>query len=139
MKTKTVIVLTTAGILLTGSAALAVNVQTLNGPQPGTSSPANTVLLPQNSTSAAYVSPASTPGPSTVEDRSPVPSPSPSARDDAPHHASVPTSPPTTDNRTAAPAIVPAPAPARTNEPGDDHGGHGKSEPGDDKHSGGDD
>ncbi|MGO4804296.1 hypothetical protein AB4089_04115 [Arthrobacter sp. 2MCAF15] len=140
MKTKTIIVLTTAGILLTGSAALAVNVQTLNGPQPGTTSPANTVLLPQNSTSTTSASPASTPSPSTtVEDRSPAPSPSPSASDDRSRHTSVPTSPPAPDDQTTARSPVPAPAPTRASEPGDDHGGHGKSEPGDDKHSGSDD
>ena len=64
MKTKTALVLTAAGVLLTGSAALAVNVQTLNGPPAGTT-PANTVLLPQNSTTTPP-HPASTPTASTV-------------------------------------------------------------------------
>ena len=59
MNTKAALVLTAAGVLLTGSAALAVNVQTLNGPPAGTT-PANTVLLPQNSTTTPP-SPASTP------------------------------------------------------------------------------
>ena len=81
MKTKTALVLTAAGVLLTGSAALAVNVQTLNGPPAGTT-PANTVLLPQNSTTATSPSPASTPTTSTVEDRRPASSQSPSAIDD---------------------------------------------------------
>ena len=36
MKTKTALALSVAGILLTGSAALAVNTQTLNGSHTGT-------------------------------------------------------------------------------------------------------
>ncbi len=74
MKKKTALVLTAAGVLLTGSAALAVNVQTLNGPPAG-ATPANTVLLPQNSTTTPPPH-TSTPTASTVEDRSPASSPS---------------------------------------------------------------
>lgn len=125
MKTKTALVLTAAGVLLTGSAALAVNVQTLNGPPAGTT-PANTVLLPQNSTTTPP-SHTSTPTASTVEDRSPASSPSPSASDERGNDAA------------PSPAPAPAPVPSRASEPGDDHGGHGEPEPGDDKHSGKDD
>jgi hypothetical protein len=137
MKTKTALVLTAAGVLLTGSAALAVNVQTLNGPPAGTT-PANTVLLPQNSTTTPP-HPASTPTASTVEDRSPASSPNPSTSDHRGNDDAAPS--PATGGRTAAPSPAPAPAPApsRASEPGDDHGGHGEPEPGDDKHSGNDD
>ncbi len=136
MKTKTALVLTAAGVLLTGSAALAVNVQTLNGPPAGTT-PANTVLLPQNSTTTPPPH-TSTPTASTVEDRSPASSPSPSASDERGNDAAPS---PATGDRTAAPSPAPAPAPvpSRASEPGDDHGGHGEPEPGDDKRSGKDD
>ena len=91
--------------------------------------PANVVLLPQNSTTAPSSSPASAPGTTATEDRSPASSPSP-ASDVGSNNNSVATSPPATDDRSAD--LSPVPATAPVNEPGDDHGGHGELEPGDD-------
>src|SRR4249919_129489 len=116
MKTKTALVLTAAGILLTGSTALAVNVSTLNGSPAGSTTPANFVLLPQNSTTGAPTSPESTPGASPTEDRGPASSPSPSAGDDRGDNNSASSGPAVSDDRTAVPSLAPVPAPSRTNE-----------------------
>lgn len=48
MKTRAALALSVAGVLVTGSAALAVNTQVLNTPPAGTGN-ANSVLLPKNS------------------------------------------------------------------------------------------
>ena len=52
MKTRAALVLSVAGILVTGSAALAVNTQVLSTTPSGTGN-ANSVLLPNNSSSTA--------------------------------------------------------------------------------------
>jgi hypothetical protein len=125
MKANTVLVLRAASVLLSGAAALAVNIQTLNSSPAGSAVPANMVLLPQNATTAGSPAPASTPSPSapagsSVTDGRPAPGPSVGA------------------DPNTVPLLVPAPAPSGSIEPDGDHGGRGELEP-DDKHSGGDD
>jgi hypothetical protein len=130
MRTRSALALSVAGILVTGSAALAVNTQTLNNSPGGSTGNANQFLLPPGSAA----SPATSPAPDT----SPSPSPTSTA-------SATPD-----DNRAATPSPSPtssaAPSPSddpdepgddnggirETPEPGDDHGGHGTSEPGDD-------
>jgi hypothetical protein len=101
MKTKTALALSVAGILLTGSAALAVNTQTLNGSHMGTTGNTDQLLLP-----AASVS--STPA---------VSIPTESA---APQPTTTASSSPEVRNAPRAPASA-KPAPSR--QPGDDKGG----------------
>jgi hypothetical protein len=114
MKANTILVLTAASVLLSGAAALAVSIQTLNSSPAGSTVPANMVLLPHNATTAGSPAPASTPSPSA------------------------PAGPSVGDDPTTVPLLVPAPAPSGSIEPDDDHGGRGELEP-DDKHSGSDD
>lgn len=131
MKTKTALVLATAGVLLTGSAALAVNTLTLNTSPAGRTVPANGVLLPQNSTTAAPLV-SDIPSPASPDS----PAATPSTSDDTLHTEDARHS--GTDDPGTVPSLAPAPAPARSLEPGDDHSGRGESEPGH-KHSGKDD
>ena len=60
MKTRTALVLSVAGVLLTGSAALAVNTRTLGNSSPNFTGTANEVLLPQNATTPVSPAPAGT-------------------------------------------------------------------------------
>lgn len=78
--TRTALVLSVAGVLLTGSAALAVNTQTLKNSSSSTTGNANEVLLPQNATTPSSPVPTETSAPSPSQDRSAVPSPTPSAQ-----------------------------------------------------------
>ncbi|MDQ0821344.1 hypothetical protein QFZ79_003719 [Arthrobacter sp. V4I6] len=149
MKTNTVLILTAASILLAGSTALAVNSQTVNSPPAGGFVPADTVFLPQSSTTAGTASPVSTPSPTSTPGRSATEDASPGSSPKS--IAPVPAGPSLADDGTAALLPAPAPGPSRSIapnddhgghgelEPGDDHGGHGELEPGDDKRSGSDD
>lgn len=126
MRTRSALALSVAGILVTGSAALAVNTQTLNNSPAGTTGNANQFLLPQDSA----ISPATSPAPEATAS-SPSPTSTASATPD--------------DNRTASPLPTSAATPPsddaeddkgglrETPEPGDDSGGQGTPEPGDDK------
>lgn len=77
MKTRTALVLSVAGVLLTGSAALAVNTQTLGNPSPDFTGTSDEVLLPQNATTPTG------PGPSGTVTPAPSDTPLPSPRDDS--------------------------------------------------------
>ena len=114
MKTRAAVALCVAGILVTGSAALAVNSQVLNTTPTGTGN-ANNVLLPNSASRtpvpAAVVSVKATPGVTSVDGGGQRPTPSLKPGDDSDDKGGL---------RTTA-------------EPGDDQGGHRKSpEPGDD-------
>ena len=63
MKTRTALVLSVAGVLVTGSAALAVNTRTLGNSSPSFTGTANEVLLPQNATTPVSPATAGTPAP----------------------------------------------------------------------------
>lgn len=142
MKTRGAVALAVAGILVTGSAAFAVNTGTLNNSRPGTTGDANKVLLPDvpaAGTPAAPLDPTPTDvgGPGT-------PSPSPPAG----NTGGVPGAAPSDQaaapvDRAAAPGPTgsgPAPVPGTAPVPGgvpvqptDDKGGLRKApEPGDD-------
>lgn len=108
MKTRAALVLAIAGILVTGSAALAVNTQTLNNAHTGTTGNADRVLLPGGLTTA-------TPAPADV------------AASLTPTAEATGTS---SDDSSAAQS----PGTSPSAEPGDDKGGLLKApEPGDDK------
>ncbi|CAI3796992.1 hypothetical protein NKCBBBOE_01716 [Pseudarthrobacter sp. MM222] len=141
MKANTVLILAAASILLTGSAAVAVNTQTLNSTPVGSSVPANIAILTQSETTAGSASPASTPSPSASEDAVPGSSSQPAtgAGTGPSSGRPAPAVPSLADDRTAASLASAAPEPSRSIEANDDHGGHGEPEPGDDKHSGNDD
>ena len=139
MRTKTALVLSITGILLTGSAALAANTPTLNNSAPGTTGTANSVLLPDDSASHTPTAPGSgataaagTPKPTATgtgtagDDRKASPSPALSA-------PAIPSVEPTDDKG----------GQRQTPEPGDDNGvldttqtlavnGASTAEPGDD-------
>lgn len=68
MKTRTALVLSVAGVLLTGSAALAVNTRTLGNSSPSFTGTSNEVLLPQNATTPVSPAPAGTAAPSPGDD-----------------------------------------------------------------------
>ena len=110
MKTRTALVLSVAGVLLTGSAALAVNTRTFGNSSPSFTGTSNEVLLPQNATTPVSPAPASTDA---------------SARIPSPSGSLVPS--PGDDNSTS-------PGPAGTGQPtnghdvGNDKGGHGENE-----------
>jgi hypothetical protein len=107
MKTRAALVLAIAGILVAGSAALAVNTQTLNNAHTGTTGNADRVLLPDGLTTA-------TPAPPDV-----AASLTPTAEVTS-----------TSSDDNSAP---PSPAASPSSEPGDDKGGLLKApEPGDD-------
>jgi len=71
MKTRTALVLSVAGVLLTGSAALAVNTRTLGNSSTSFTGTSNEVLLPQNATTPVSPAPAGTDAPAVPA----VPSP----------------------------------------------------------------
>ena len=78
MKTRTALVLSVAGVLVTGSAALAVNTRTLGNSSTSFTGTSNEVLLPQNATtpvSPAPAVPAGTAVPPPGDDSSTVPAP----------------------------------------------------------------
>ena len=131
MKTRTALVLSVAGVLLAGSAALAVNTRTLGNSAPSFTGTANEVLLPQNATTPVSPAPAGPAAPSPGDDSS---TPAPSPGDDS----STPAPSPGDDSSTL-------PAPAWTGQPtsgrgsddsvddsghdaGDDKGGHAEDE-----------
>lgn len=68
MKTRTALVLSVAGVLLTGSAALAVNTRTLGNSSTSFTGTSNEVLLPQNATTPVSPAPAGTAAPSPGDD-----------------------------------------------------------------------
>ena len=111
MKTRTALVLSVAGILVTGAAALAANTYTLNSTPTSTLGNAGSVLLPDVSRTA-------TPAP--------VPSPTNTVA-----------SPQATPTATSQPSPSPAPGSdetgAVTAQPGDGSGGTIATPPGDDK------
>ena len=142
MKTNTVLVLSATSILLTGSAAFAVNSQPLNGSPAGTSAPANSAITVQGETTAGSASPTPTPSPAAAaEDASTGSSSQPAALGSAEPNRGPSTSavPSPAEDRTGARLVAPEPVPSRSIKPNDDHGGHGEQEPGDDSHSGNDD
>ena len=139
MKTRAAVALSFAGILITGSAALAVNTQTLNNSNPGTTGDANKVLLPDDSptgTRAATLvpTPADVAGTGASAEAFPTPAPADAQggiSGSPPGDQGAVPAPvlPGTGNPVPAPAPVPAPVPA----PGDDKGGlRNAPEPGDD-------
>ncbi|MDZ4090003.1 MAG: hypothetical protein U1D68_02195 [Arthrobacter sp.] len=75
MKTRTALVLSVAGVLLTGSAALAVNTRTLGNSSPSFTGTSNEVLLPQNATTPVSPAPAGTAAPSPGDDSGSLPAP----------------------------------------------------------------
>ena len=75
MKTRTALVLSVAGVLLTGSAALAVNTRTLGNSSTSFTGTSNEVLLPQNATTPVSPAPAVTAVPSPGDDSSTFPDP----------------------------------------------------------------
>jgi len=108
MRTRSALALSIAGILVTGSTALAVNTQTLNNSSPGTTGNAS-VLLPDGS---ATSTPAALPAAASSTDTTAAAAPR--------------------TNRTASPS--PSSKPLSIHEAGDDKGGlRAKSEPSDDK------
>ena len=123
---------------MTGSAALAVNTQTLNNSPAGTTGNANQFLLPQDSA----ISPATPASGATAASPSPA-SPAPEATASSPSPTSTASATPD-DNRTASPLPTFAATPPsddaeddkgglrETPEPGDDKGGQRTPEPGDD-------
>jgi hypothetical protein len=155
MKTGAALVLSVAGILAAGSAALAVNTQVLNVSPTGTGN-ANTVLLPNGAVPPAPAAPADAqkaPSPSKSTSAKPAPAKSGAASSNAakPNPAkSAPAAVPGTaggsagaqpssgpDGGTGGGAVVVQPAPVQGSvlpvEPGDDKGGLRKApEPGDD-------
>jgi hypothetical protein len=141
MKTHPVLALTAASILLTGSAAFAVNSQVLNGSPSGSTAPANSAIPTQSETDGGPASPVSKPRLAATEDAGPGSSSAPAALVGAePNRGPAsPAAPPPAEERTAAPLAAPGPKPSRSTEPADDHGGRGEQEPGDDKRSGNDD
>lgn len=133
--------LSIAGILVTGSTALAVNTQTLNNSSSGTTGNANTVLLPDDS---ATGTPAAPQGVTAA-----VPSTGPTAtatpRDNLTASPSSPSSSPSFEPDDDKGGLTDAVEPGDdkgglrvTPEPGDDKGGSRAPEPGDDSggHSG---
>lgn len=122
MRTRSALALSVAGILVTGSAALAVNTQTLNNSPAGSTGNANQFLLPQDSATSPATDAATSPSPGPTSTASATP-------DDSGTASPSPTS-------TAAPSPSEEPGDDNggvraTPEPGDDHGGRGSSEPGD--------
>ncbi|XAS67062.1 hypothetical protein V3C33_16615 [Micrococcaceae bacterium Sec5.7] len=127
MKTKTALVLSIAGLLVAGSAALAVNTQTLNSSPAGTTGNSNEVLLPQDSATGT-----ATPSPSASPKSTASPTPSPTGTDDDRRGRDE------DDDRMATPSPTDTASPSPSHEPGDDQGGHGGNEARHD-HSHGDD
>jgi hypothetical protein len=147
MRTRAAVALSFAGVLITGSAALAVNTQTLSNSTTGTTGDANRVLLPEDSaagTSAATLAPtpADVAGPGATPPASPSPGPgdntggppSPAPADQG--IMPVPVLPVLPDAGVPVPApvpVVPVPVPVVPVVPGDDKGGlRNAPEPGDD-------
>lgn len=141
MRTRAAVALSFAGILITGSAALAVNTQTLSNSTTGTTGDANRVLLPEDS---AAGTPAATLAPTAADvagpEATPAASPSPGPGD----NTGGPPSPAPADQGivpvpvlpdAGVPVPVPVPVPVvpgddkgglrNAPEPGDDSGGHG--------------
>jgi hypothetical protein len=151
MRTRAAVALSIAGILITGSAALAVNSQTLSNSNSGTTGDANTVLLPDNSATgtpfpAQAPAPTDSPGTSATVEASVSPEPgddkgglpSTALGDQGVGPATVPPDAgivPVPVQPGTVPVPVPVPVPAQpgddkgglraTPEPGDDSGGHG--------------
>lgn len=75
MKTRTALVLSVAAVLVTGSAALAVNTRTLGNSSPGFTGTANEILLPQNATTPDLPAPVGSPAPTPVDNSSTRPAP----------------------------------------------------------------
>jgi hypothetical protein len=134
MRTRAAVALSFAGILITGSAALAVNTQTLSNSTTGSTGDANRVLLPEDSAAATPAAPlAPTPadvaGPGATAEASPSPGPG--------DNTGGPPSPaPADQGIVPVPVLpgagVPVPAPVPV-VPGDDKGGlRNAPEPGDD-------
>jgi hypothetical protein len=120
MKTKTAFALSLTGILLTGSAALAANTQTLNSPSTDVAGDAGTVLLKDDSASHT---PTASPSPTTTaaepgDDKGGLRSP----------HVTRSAEPGDDKGGLRSPQVT------RSAEPGDDKGGlREAAEPGDDK------
>ncbi|AXJ08843.1 hypothetical protein [Arthrobacter sp. PM3] len=119
MKTRTAVVLSVAGILVAGAAALAANTFTLNSARTSTLGNAGNILLPGGPASGT-----ATPAPSPT-----VTAPSPTSTPTVPRQPS-PSAAPGTVTAKAQPGSGPAATP-----PGDDkgglrggHGGHGSDD-----------
>ncbi len=108
MRTRSALALSIAGILVTGSTALAVNTQTLNNSSTGTTGNASVLLPDGSATSTPAAVPAAASSPDTTAAAT------------------------TRTNRTASPS--PSSTPLSIHEAGDDKGGlRATPEPGDDK------
>jgi len=116
MKTRAALALSVAGILVTGSAALAVNTQVL-GTTPSGTGDANSVLLPHNSSSTAAPTAAAsakaTPNVTSVVDGGRTTS-APAKTTGAPELGDG------KGGRRPAPSPSPSPTPSPSSEPGDD-------------------